>query len=385
MRNGFRLFLMGALGVAACALTARAGDGDRVTFDSLDGVTLEGTFYKATPVAPAKDKNATVLLLHNVGKGGGSSHQDKWDDLAKGLSDDGYSVLSFDFRGFGNSHKVSPDFWDPLKGRDNINCVKGANRKPPPDTIDHTDFDSHSSEYYPVLVNDVSAAKSFLDKHSASGQANSSNLILVGAGEGATIGAMWMYSQWHLQKVASRDPVTGKYTYDTPEGQDIAGAVWLDLSPKLGGSDPSALHKWLVDVSGANKVPMAFVYGKDNESAASLARTQLRGIEAKVRQDNPGWSEEKIKGRLQFTDTKAIDGTKLGGSQLLGVDDTQTFVKKYVDKVMDDRGPRDPRSHDVKMDLFLWTFPGGSPLEAKLPQEDSVHLVPIKAAMRSGG
>ena len=88
---------------------------------------------------------------------------------------------------------------------------------------------------------------------------------------------------------------------------------------------------------------MAFVYGKDNESAEALAKTQLSGIEARVRRENPGWNEDQIKGRLQFTDVKAIPGTKLGGSQLLGIGDTQAFIKKYVDRVMDDRGPRDPR------------------------------------------
>ncbi len=329
-----------------------------------------------------------MLLLHNVGKGGGSSHQDNWDDLAKALSDGGYSVLSFDFRGFGNSHKVSPDFWDPIKGRYNREYMPQlANKNPPPDTIDHKDFDNRSNEYYPYLVNDVAAAKSYLDKHSSTGQANSSNLIVIGAGEGATIGAMWMESQWHLQKISGIDPKTGRPTLDAPEGRDEACAVWLDLSPKLGGREvPSDVHKWMVDVSGTNKVPMVFIYGKDNESAGTLAKTQLHSIENKVRHDNPSWNEERIKSQLQFTDVKPIGGTKLGGSQLLGVGDTQAFIKKYVDLVMDNRGPRDPRAHDIKMDTFLWTFPGEfTPQEAKIPGEDSIHLVPVKLFMRSGG
>src|SRR5437660_140154 len=113
MRYGFRLFLLGALGLAACAFTARGDEGTEVKFDTLDGVTLKGTFFTADPVAPAKPKNATVLLLHNIDKDkGGSSHQDGWDDLAKALSAQGYSVLSFDFRGFGKSHEVSEAFWN---------------------------------------------------------------------------------------------------------------------------------------------------------------------------------------------------------------------------------------------------------------------------------
>ena len=38
------------------------------------------------------------------------------------------------------------------------------------------------------------------------------------------------------------------------------------------------------------------------------------------------------------------------------------------------------------MDTFLWTFPGEfTPQEAKIPGEDSIHLVPVKLFMRSGG
>ena len=317
MRYGFRLFLMGALGVAAFALTARAADGDRVTFDTLDGVTLEGHFYKSDPKDSAKDKNATVLLLHNVGKSGGSSNQDGWDALAKTLSEDGYSVLSFDFRGFGNSHKVSMDFWNSIKGRHNRECMPQlANRNPPPDTIEHKDFDNRSSEYYPYLVNDITAAKSYLDKHSSNGQANSSNLILVGAGEGATIGAMWMESQWHLQKVSGIDPKTGRPTLDEPEGRDVAGALWLDLSPKLGEREipaPSIPGWWTCP--GPIRCRWRSSTARTTSRPSPWPRRSCRGIEARVRRENPGWNEDQIKGRLQFTDVKAIPGTKLGGSQ----------------------------------------------------------------------
>src|SRR5207247_7667436 len=132
-------------------------------------------------------------------KTGGSSHQDGWDDLAKKLSAEGYSVLSFDFRGFGNSHSISPGFWDPSKNPHNVKYVNGANKAAQPTSIDHKDFDSNASRYYPYLVNDIVAAKSFLDRRTDQGQANTSNLVVIGAGEGATLGAMWMASQWHLR------------------------------------------------------------------------------------------------------------------------------------------------------------------------------------------
>ena len=386
MRYGFRLFLVGALGMAACAFAARGADDPKpVSFDTTDGVTLRGNFWPTAPVAPAKAKDATVLLLHNVGKNGGSSHQDGWDDLARKLSAEGYSVLSFDFRGFGNSHSVSPaDFWDPIKGRHNRESVRGANKKPPPDAIDHKDFDNNASQYYPYLVNDISAAKAYLDRHSGGGEVNSSNLILIGAGEGATLGAMWMESQMHLRKVNGIDPKTGRPTLDEPEGRDLVGGVWLDISPKLGGAEmPGSLRNWLVDMGAENKLPMVFIYGKDDSSADALATRALKSIEEKVRADNQGLSADAIKDRLEFTNVKPIEEANLKGSALL-TGDTQTWITKYVDKVIDKRGPKDPRAHDMKMDSFLWTFPGMNPIEAKFPGEDNIHIIPVKDVMRSG-
>ena len=381
MRNGFRLFLMAALGAAACVCTARAGDGDRVTFDTLDGVTLDGTFFKSDPQAPAKDKNATVLILHNFDKkNGGSSHQDGWDDLAKQLSSEGYSVLSFDFRGFGNSHSVSKEFWDPIKGRYNREAMSHlANRNPPPDTIDHKDFDGMAGDYYPYLVNDVVAAKSFLDRQTDKGLANSSNLVLVGAGQGATVGAMWMASQWHLKRLSGIDRVTGKLTLDDPEGRDEAGALWLSLSPELGGHGmTTAASRWLVDVTADNKVPMAFLYGSKDESGGSMAKEALQLITSRVRHDNPTLQGDQLKDKVsRLAVIKPIDDTKLTGSKLLGEDKVMQGIVAGVGQLIDSRGPKEARSHALrKEDIYYWTFPNRAPLDAKTPLDDNIQLLP---------
>src|SRR5438874_1289007 len=83
------------------AQAAKKADAKRVTFKTYDGVELAGTFY---PAGGTAKKDATVLLLHDFDhKSGGNSHQDRWDELAERLQQEGYSVLSFDFRGFGES------------------------------------------------------------------------------------------------------------------------------------------------------------------------------------------------------------------------------------------------------------------------------------------
>jgi dienelactone hydrolase len=70
---------------------ARAEKQD-VTFRAADGFALKGTFYSAEKPGPG------VLLLHSCD---GDRHI--YDHLATMLNTAGYSVLTFDFRGFGES------------------------------------------------------------------------------------------------------------------------------------------------------------------------------------------------------------------------------------------------------------------------------------------
>jgi pimeloyl-ACP methyl ester carboxylesterase len=383
MRNGFHLSLAGALGLVLCAWTARADEGTRYTFDTADGVTLEGTFYKADPVAPAKPKDATVLLLHDIDKQkGGGSHQDGWDDLAKKLSEEGYSVFSFDFRGFGNSHSVAKDFWDPAKNPHNFKYVKGAKKSPLPKTINHDDFDNNAGEYYPFLVNDIAAAKSFLDRRSDAGQANTSNLVLIGAGEGATLGAMWMASQWYLQKFTGRNPKTGALTLDEPEGRDEAGAVWLSIQPRLGGQEAVAVRRWLADANADNTVPMAFLYGEKDEAAAKTVEDMRRAIANRLRDNNT--KDDDVKAHLEErARVKAIEGSKLVGSALLGVDKTQDLIVSSLGKLIDQRGHKEARTHAInKEDIYYWTFAKGRPIEAKTQLDDTIRIVPADVFVR---
>jgi alpha-beta hydrolase superfamily lysophospholipase len=385
MRYGFRLLFLSALGVAASVFAARAGDGDRVTFDTVDGVTLDGTFFKAAPKEGVKDKNATVLILHNVSKtSGGNSHQDGWDDLASKLSDAGYSVLSFDFRGFGHSHNVSKDFWDPVKGKYNLLYIKGGSRAP--ETIDFKDFESDAGKYYPYLVNDVVAAKAFLDRQTDRGLANSSNLVLVGAGEGATVGAMWMASQWHLKKLNGIDRVTGKLTLDEPEGRDEAGALWLSISPELGGHGMSqTARNCLVDTAADNNVPMAFLYGAKDSTSASMAKEALQNIANRVRRDNPNLKEDALKEKVNtLAAVKAIPDSKAAGSALLSADGITDAIVKSVGQLIDKRGPKEARAHAVRPeDIYYWTFPNMRPQIAKTDIDQIIESVPMSAFLNA--
>jgi dienelactone hydrolase len=83
--------------VIACALSlvaasTVAAQGRQVTFNAADGFALKGTFYSTGKGGPG------ILLLHQC-----NADSRIYADLATMLSTAGYSVLAFDFRGFGGS------------------------------------------------------------------------------------------------------------------------------------------------------------------------------------------------------------------------------------------------------------------------------------------
>ena len=63
-----------------------------VDIQAADGTTLKGSYFSPQRPGPA------ILLLHQC-----NMDRHAWDGLAKDLSDAGFHVLTFDFRGFGDT------------------------------------------------------------------------------------------------------------------------------------------------------------------------------------------------------------------------------------------------------------------------------------------
>jgi hypothetical protein len=364
-----------ALGLAAPGLLGPAPAQDakkdksdtsrRVTFRTYDGVDIQGTFFP--PVGTKRD--VTVLLLHNFEhKKGGNSHQDGWDEFAAELQKQGYAVLSFDFRGFGESKTVGREFWDKARAPDN-QIVRGAQRMPPPDTIDHKDF---PPAYYPSLVNDVAAARAYLDRKNDANEVNTSNLVLIGAGEGATIGALWLDSEFHRRKW--RGSLTGiRPDLDEPEGKDVAAAVWLSISPRLAGVPMgTALHSWIVETGAQNRVPTAFLYGADDAEGQRLAKQYKAAILAAAGARN--------KEKMRFTGEHGVPGTKLRGNELLS-DSLETrswILDKYLKPLLDERGVKEARKKDAEKFRYFWSFPPAADTYAKMENQDLPFPVPLR-------
>jgi alpha-beta hydrolase superfamily lysophospholipase len=370
----FRLALACALGVAVSALAgARAaedppkkdkdkdkGTSQDVRFDAADGVELHGTYYPPDPAAKAK--SACVLLLHNFDKAkGGNSHQEGWEALATDLQKDGYAVLSFDFRGHGDSKNVKEAFWNSVKNPHNINYVKTAAKAP--DTIDRQDFAGNAASYFPYFVNDVAAAKDWLDNNAGGA---SGRLIVIGAGEGATVGALWMSSECHRQRAKLQGnqiifDKAGLPDLEEPEGSDLVGAVWLNISPTLGGrSVGEKLHTWLADVAGDNKVPMAFLFGAKDGDAETHAKRDVAAIKEQIEKKIS--DKTKVKQRMELTFAKGIEDTELSGSDLLkeGLGTAKKIKEDYLPRLLDNR-PEKKKTALGKEDIIFWTFPGRVP------------------------
>jgi pimeloyl-ACP methyl ester carboxylesterase len=337
-----------------------------VKFYSYDGVELSGTFYPKPP--GGKDKDACVLLLHNFDRiKGGSSHQDGWDRLAEDLQREGFAVLSFDFRGFGESKTVSRElFWDRAKSRQN-QILRGAARMG--ETIDFKEF---PPGYYPYLVNDIAAAKAYLDRKNDAREVNTSNLILVGAGEGANLGSLWLASECRLKRARGYLP-DGRLDLDEPECRDVACALWLSINPRLAGMSMPVMS-WLREAGGEYRIPIGFLYGADDREGKDLATNYVASIHNANR-----------RAKQEFTAAAEVRDTKLRGSQLLTKSlKTGEMIKDYLERVMEKRGAREARSRDPQKTSFVWAPRGGQPVVAKTEKDELLKPVPLAMMGISG-
>jgi hypothetical protein len=328
--------------------------GERVKFQTCDGVELHGTFYPGNG-----PKAMCILLLHQVGHknstqsdGAGSTQQDGWDRLASKLNESGNAVLSFDFRGHGNSLAVDKDtFW---KAPHNGQILMGK----PRDSIEFKDFPKN---YLPVMTNDISAAKTFLDRRNDEGQCNSNNLILIGAQDGAALGAMWLAAELNRYKIVSQLPLRLERI---PEGQAVKACFWISMSQP---SFWQQFGEWLK--TEAKRVPMVFIYGNDDPGPAPNFATKW------VAELNRSRDGSKPAKKVAFLES--ITKTKLAGHQLLRkdlntVDRIADLLADFAKNVTLD----DYAKVEFEKKGFMWNFSGRTSL-GKQPEDKFLQPLPL--------
>src|SRR5436309_7042404 len=149
--------------VAAGLLAALAGPAhaqndkkEDISFKTFDGMLIKGSFYPS-----GKGANAPVVMfLHKLGS---DRTKGDWDALATKLQIAGYAVLSFDFRGHGQSKTIlEPEkFWNYSMNANHLN-IRDRKKK----VLNYADF---KTGYVPYLVNDIVAARYDLDNRNDTG------------------------------------------------------------------------------------------------------------------------------------------------------------------------------------------------------------------------
>ena len=336
-----------------CSPAQAAKKGKSITVKTFDGVELSGTLY---PNAGGKRDAVAVLMHHIDTKKGGSSAAEGWSQLINDLLADGYTVLRFDFRGFGESKTVDKDkFW---KYQHNINNINQSKRG---DTIDYKNF---RANYFPYLVNDLAAIKAYLDRRNDARELNSGNIVLIGAGDAAAIGNLWLANESKRRRDKSGGAIGAMIALGEPEVRDVAAAIWLTPTSKIGAKTvPLATHqKWVQEAGKLHKVPMAFVYGSKDGPTADIANKLSSVIKT--------GSKPK---EFPHTVLEKIPDTNQKYADLLTRDNGAStwIVRKYLPKVMEDRGAIERIERDViKSPYYYVTAKGAVPILQKAPGID---------------
>jgi hypothetical protein len=326
--------------------TPKADDAKSVDILTIDQVELKAKFY------PAKGKDATcVILLHALGE---SSDNKEWNNFAKKLQEKGFAVMTFDFRGHGESTTVRPGmpnpknpqlavkgFWDQQLNQQGI---KGyAANKPRPTEIKYENF---SANYYPVVCNDLAAVRAWLDERD---DINPNSLVLIGAKDGGTIGALWLNSEFHRFRFFKGEPgQPPKLDRQNPEGGAFAGCVWLSMSNTPGTTKSAINIAGMLEQPGKiNKLPMLFLYGQGDDKGKTLAVACDKYI--------TGTDKDSKK---QYPNTASLPIEKSGkdaGRELLVQDyDTVAVILDYLDKLPASKLAKAPRRSGDES--FMWEF-----------------------------
>jgi hypothetical protein len=203
-----------------------------VSFGTSDGLALNGYFFQGTGVE--KQRPDAVLMFPAPG----NKVTDAWITLAQELSKKNFSVLLFDWRGHGrNGPEAStrifenPDlFWrDPY----NLKLLKSSKA-----TIDDRGLDwkmiggrgNGAVQYRDMLLNDLIAARFFMDRKSDEGRCNTNRVWIVSEKDGAHLGLAFIAAEFYRNSIHNPKPEPLQTIQVRSAGKDYCGLVALSYS-----------------------------------------------------------------------------------------------------------------------------------------------------------
>lgn len=283
-----------------------------INCDTGDGVKLVGDLY---PAGKAKDaRSPTVILLHAVGPNHSGASRRDFGKFPERLAAEGFNVVTFDFRGHGDSKIVDPARYFT------VYPYTGKGR--PTAKIDAKEF--RDPRQYALMVNDLIAIKVWLNKMNNDRRLSSTNVALVGVEQGAAVGMLWLVNEF-------RDPNRPKEFSETRigpprkfEGEDVAAVVWISMNGMLGNIrlDVISCESWLT-LLRERSVNTYAIFGETDVASKTFWDRALKWIKP-----------ERDKDLYKLTGTKRIKNTKLTGTKLL---DNETFgVQKNIIDYLED-------------------------------------------------
>lgn len=318
------------------------------SFTTADGVRLKGRFHRAPRPTPG---NPIVILLDPPGAGHTMDKPGNWDGLTKRLNDGGFHVFRFDWRGHGRSTDlvdVEGDgsgytgFWsNGFTGPWNKKYINNSNRRIVKNDL-FVKTDVRSSKYFPVYVNDLAAARVELDGKNDQNDINTSSIYLIGAGDAATIGMLWMAAEWHRPAIhpvlgggASYKVVpTPGIIVDPEAGRDIAGAIWLSADRPDAVREQTIANWCKSNLKLRTNNPMLFLYGDADHSQEQDSKSFFDiGL---VARGNKALGVQA----LDQTFLVPIKSSSRSGTALLGLNEkleTEDTIMKYLEARQKDR------------------------------------------------
>ena len=336
--------------VLGCALPASASDGDgqRVTLTTGDGAELAARYF----VGNLGGKSPAVLVLDDVGE---ESRPKACDALAKKLAAEGCTVLCFDYRGHGRSTAVTPEFWDDTTNRQ---FVRGFKSGAPPEAIAVADF---RAGYLPTLLNDVAAARAYLEGRNDVGECNTGQVFVVGFGGGATLGQLWVVSEW------SRFRATGFQSKlaSAPEGRGVAGCVWV--APRF-ALDRQAVPMFDLVKKAEQKKSLfvGIVHGPDDAATVRFAK-----------QCKLAFNPRSGNGLIVSESVSESDTPPAARSE------TTAVIERLIGSMRKRNDPPPWDDRDFPDRRYVWAFPG-SPLELA-KDEGELQFRPLPVNRLLGG
>ncbi len=336
------------------SMTRPRGRQEKVHFRTVDHLELAGTLYHGWK---GKD-GMTVLMLHDFGNNRSSPG---WKRLAEALQAEGHTVLTFDFRGHGESKKVSGKFWAY-----SVNKYLPAHEPglPPQAQPKILEAETFPSEYMPWLVEDIAAARTYLDlRHDEpDGPVNTFNLAVVGAGGASALGSLWLATEG-LRYNGSDEG--SKILLKLPEKLSVLQAVWIGMADPL-KLRPFGIYGWLEGAHAKPVVPITFIYGEDDVDTSTLLSEPIR----------KKWGNPFVLSKIRSSGQKLLD------TDAQAAHDVQQYLVKTLGKLRSQgRVPR-----NLKALRSFWKIPlllrDGREQErwfvAKRPGQETLLPVPFQ-------